>query len=267
MMMEFILRKVVLGTVVVLWAFYSTTFAQRSLEFKDRHGKTVHAIINPKTKTVESIHGFSENIQNYGLSLDKLNKESVNSMARKLIDDYSLITKISSREIKEQQISRGGRLWIAEYHQAVNGIPVDGSQIGLAISAISGDIIAFKLVTYPDVNITTRPSISSSDAVNIVKEDFPGEVQEGPELVILPEEQDSSFTYHLAWKMVVGGATTLRYFVDALDGKILRVMGNKLEGFKRSMDTIIFSIKVTRLTKFHFRSANTMLRYICTLVG
>lgn len=114
------------------------------------------------------------------------------------------------------------------YTQLFKGIPIDRSDIAFSIGP-GGDIYASDMNTFPEIDVPTSPAISKNEVVVMVKGlEQNNEVSEkDSDLLIYPEENDSGFVYHLAWKVwATSTEGTLIYYIDAINGSIIRVMNN-----------------------------------------
>lgn len=208
-------------------------YAQHSAEATDPHGKKVRVHFDAKLGTARSISGFSEHIRGYGLAHEDLSRASIRELGKKLFDDYSRILGFSSRNLREKGISHAGAMWSASYTQVVNNVPVEGSHAGFDIGRW-GDILHLNMKWYPNVTVETTPSLSASRALEIAKRYYSGgDTIPGigaHELVILPEEVNGQFVYHLAWKLILeGGSSAMRLYISARDGALLREQGNQVE--------------------------------------
>ena len=173
--------------------------------------------------------GMNTPISKYGITKEMLKSDSVvNVFGMRLIEEYSKKTGIQSANVKIHYINRMNLGLSAMYQQMVNGISIEGSEIGFSIG-IKGDIFSFGATVFSDVQCVTTPSMSASDALSVAKRDFGGEkieIIERPALCILPEEQGNGYAYKLTWKFTLNAigppARTYRYFVSAENGKIVR---------------------------------------------
>ena len=202
---------------------------QQRKPFLNKNGKIVSVLSDPRTGVVQGITGLSETIKNYGLSLGQLDESSVEIMARTLIDDYANPLGLDSKQIRKWSIDGGGGSWYIRFEQVVNDVPVEDSRITFHIGKW-GDISDVVTKIYPNVAISTEPKITREKALQIARREFSGnEITDDispRNLVIFVEETDHSLLYHLAWRIILdGGTQTNRFYVSALDGKILKVEG------------------------------------------
>ena len=109
---------------------------------KDKRGRTIYADVDPKSGGVKEIYHLNEHIKDYNLSTSELNHQTVDRMGRALIDNYSSLLEINSKDLKEKNIEKAGGFWRAVYFQTVHGIPIEGSNIGFVIGE-QGDVISF----------------------------------------------------------------------------------------------------------------------------
>ena len=93
----------------------------------------------------------------------------------------------------------------------------------------NGTLVSAAAGLFPEVNVNTTPSLSSSAALQVAfgaagLQDLKGRVQ--TDLVIVPVELEASYTYGLAWEVVVydydrDPPFSKAYLIDAHTGKIL----------------------------------------------
>ncbi|MDI6804228.1 MAG: hypothetical protein QME58_10340 [Bacteroidota bacterium] len=216
------MKKLELILLIALTLAAGFGYSQTTTEYFDPRGKPLYPDFDPKTGGVKNIRGFSEHIKNYGLTKNQLTKESLDKFARRLIDDYSKILKITSKDLRANTIDTSGDLQGASYEQLYKGIRIVGSEFGITVG-IRGDI-SFGGKIFPLVQCPTTPSIPSETAVKIAESDSGGSGHGKPMLAIIPVENDSTYEYRLAWTVYIGlhGYKNYRYHIDASDGKVLR---------------------------------------------
>ncbi|MBI1804332.1 MAG: T9SS type A sorting domain-containing protein [Ignavibacteriae bacterium] len=209
----------------------NVTYSQDTTVFRDKHGKRLYLEIDKKTGGVRQVHGFSENVRDYGFDGKELTKEKVDIVGRKLFDTYSRMFGISSKDLAAKRIYADRDTWYAWYSQVYEGIPVEGSSVGFMILRRNGDFVSLGALRYANVKAPTTPAISSEQAIEIAKRDLLGRGSHplSTDLVIFPEPQGANFRYHLAWKILLNGTTTMLYYVSATDGRILEAINHRLE--------------------------------------
>jgi|GEM_PF-6932389 len=165
--------------------------------------------------------GFAKDIRGYFLNHGELTHKVIDSLARKLIyESYSQlhINSVILRMIRDETYG-----WTCSYQQALNGIPVYSSEIGLNLSG-DGTVWSSGADIFPDINCPTSSKVPAATAREIVIRDFADdkfEIREEPGLVILPERRDT-VVFHLAWRIWISSQReSFVYYVSAADGKVL----------------------------------------------
>ena len=225
-------RQILVIIIAILSVAANFSFSQKLIEHKNKRGEANYVEIDKKSGAVRAIHRFNEHIKNYGLAREKLSKEIVLAYTKKLVDDYSDMLGISSKDLILDDITDDGVWWIVNYAQAVGKVPIEYTRLGFTIGK-SGDILSPNVKIYPNVQINTSPSVNRDQAVQTIKNltNIMPEVSgdQKPKLVILPSDVDSIFDQRLAWKLfLVSTRETKIYYVDAISGLILSVVKNSL---------------------------------------
>ena len=170
-------------------------------------------------------------ISRYGYKRRNLSSETIKQLGERLIDDYKDVLKITSKSIKLKNVDTDGQWWFVEYEQIVSDIPIYGSEIGFSVDP-QGYVVTLGATVHPGVSIKPVPHISPERALEVAKRRFQLDsiiVLHQPSLIILPIENDSTFTYHLSWKVQLISVQPLKnitYFIDATNGKVLRELDN-----------------------------------------
>lgn len=81
-------------------------FPQDVVKFKNKRGEMIRTIVDKKSKGVQFLPYFGEHVKDYGLSKEKLNKDVVESLGRKIVDDYKGVLKIASKDLKKGSVSK-----------------------------------------------------------------------------------------------------------------------------------------------------------------
>lgn len=167
--------------------------------------------------------GVNVGISNYGLTKDQLTESSVEEMGRKLIDDYADQLSISSKNITKKRIYSNNGWWFVQFEQAINGIPVEQTEVGFTIGG-SGRVISLGSRIFLNVNCSFLQSVDTAGAIAAVERDLGTKkykVFSSPKLVILPTEVDTAYKYNLVWRLVVSPPSYFIYYVSAADAKII----------------------------------------------
>ncbi len=191
----------------------------------DPHGRPVQLMRNEKNGIITGISGFSEHTRTYGLSEDRLNQLTVDSLAVKMFTQYAGILGIDPSNYKARQIFSAAGGWHVRFEQYVRGVPIEESGLFFDIGP-RGDINGLTAKIYPGVELSLEARVSRDRAIEIAQSHLGGTIREGsesPRLVILAQEKKHGISYHLVWKITVeGGSDTRRYFVSADDGSVIR---------------------------------------------
>lgn len=226
-------RMIIRAAVLFVLSFFFFEFAvaQRVISFKDKQGKTLQAEIHEKTGTARRIFGLNLDTRQYGYDRSSLSAETVKELGKRLIDDYEEILKASSKNINLKKVDTDAQWWFVEFEQVVSGIPVYSSEIGFSVDP-QGRVITLGATAHPNASITPGPRIPASRALEAAKERFQHDsviVLLQPEVTILPIENDSAFTYHLAWRvqlLSIQPVKNVTYFISATDAQILSEIDN-----------------------------------------
>jgi Zn-dependent metalloprotease len=214
---------------IVLFLGRITAVAQS--EKNSANGKT-HQVVAARIP----VQGIT--IQKYGYAWETLTEAKVEEFGKKLIDKYSQTLHISSSQVKKRRIWTDGD-WMVDFDQIVNGIPVEGSDIGFTINK-NGSLLLFASKIYQGVDIPIVPSITSAKAIEIsmkdagVRPSLPTflrdtalqSLQANPpvQLVIFPQGKGDSTTYTLTWDVKIirfDHPMDFQYYIDAHTGNIL----------------------------------------------
>jgi hypothetical protein len=216
----------------LLFFILQFTRSQTLIPFKDKHGATNYAEIDPETGSGKRIHDLSAHIRDYRKPSEELNPRSLGELAKSLVADYAAALRVSPGELRLVKAETDGSWWFAEMRQVHDGVPVLGSEAGFSIDAL-GRIVTLGARVYPGVSVSSQASLSGDQALGIAKAKFgavTARVMEGPELAILPVGSHSKFTYKLGWIVTLGsGVRSEAYVVSAENGEILREESNVTE--------------------------------------
>lgn len=210
------------------------SFAQNLVSFRDRHGNINYAELDPRTGSVGRILGLAAKIGDYGLTEGNLSELAVDGMATGLLTDYFGLLKLTRDELSLHKVDSDGEWWFAQYKQAVNGVPVYGTEIGFTIDP-RGNVVTLGSSIYPHIDISVTPTIVAEEATLLAKQSFGDDsasIVGSPELVILPEDDGQNFKYHLSWKVELVSVRAIKHFIyliDAQNGSVLRELNNMVD--------------------------------------
>lgn len=219
---------------ILTWLCFSFAYSQRIVSFQSKNGITLKADIDPKTGCAKRIFDIKENIHQYGFEKSGINYQTIDNLGKQLIDDYIAILKVSSQQVKPKKTDTDGSWWFVDYEQTYAGIPVYSSEIGFTIDP-QGIIVSLGARAFPKIDVTTVANIMAPQAITTSIQHFQCDsiiVKEAPQLVILPIENDSSYTYNLVWKLELMSERPHKdyvYFVDATNGKVVKEYSNVME--------------------------------------
>ncbi|MEX1011604.1 MAG: hypothetical protein WDZ29_06030 [Balneolaceae bacterium] len=217
--------------VLLIFLDAGSLFAQERITFVNHRGVELEARIDERTGTADRIYGIREHVNEFGFEQEGLDSLAVVTVGGQIMDAYSEQLGMTSRDVIVRKIDTDGSWWFAEFRQRVQGIPVENSEIGFTIDP-SGNIVSLGARAFP--NITTLPpqNISKEEALRNAHEEFSEEEPDlvsGPELVILPEFDESGYSYFLTWKLTLRSLSPLRnvtFYVDTQTGVIQRQVSN-----------------------------------------
>jgi len=205
-------------------------------EFQEKYGSGWTVSWDPYTDVPTALHGF------YHLDENVTSKGEAKNIADSFLEDNRALFKIDFEELTFNVVREDQDLYDVRYRQDYRGIPVEGGRIRVTIgkkNMITGVGNNF----YPNISISTVPTITEDEAVAIAKTLYvPSGLKSMTErynsLIIIPLETDDGYDYRLAWKIPFLETT---YIVDAQDGTVLRTWANMVadaggERFKETDD-------------------------------
>ncbi len=170
-------------------------------------------------------------IRNYGFTLEQLGDTMMlDALFKKALDEQGSDFPVTSRDVGKARFQKILGMITVEYKQTYQGIPIEGTELGMSIWQKSGSIIGFGGRYYRNVRLTSAlPRIPASEALGIADRDCGHPVNAirstmAPRLVILPMQTGEHVIYHLAWYIgdSDSAAVPWYYHVDASDGTILK---------------------------------------------
>jgi hypothetical protein len=246
-------------SLIFIFALFCTTsmFSQHIVTFKNKKDVTLKADIDLKKGCAKHILDIQDHINQYGFEKSKPTPQTIDKLGRQLIDDYQTVLKTSSQQVRMKKADTDGEWWFVDYEQTYSGLSVDGSEIGFTVDP-TGKIVSLGAQAFTKIDVSTAASISTSQAIKTSSQHFQCDsviVKESPHLVILPIENDSSFTYKLAWKLELKSVQPYKdniYYIDGIDGKIIKEYSNLKDismNVKGKITGDYYPVRVTDATK------------------
>lgn len=201
------------------------------VRMQDKFGHEVLVQMNQRTGSAHRVYGVLPNVTAYGYQPQNLDSSSIEGFSKKFFSDYSGILKINPDETRMSQLETNGKFWFVTYKQAVNGVPIHGTQIGYTIDR-TGDMIALGADAYQNVSVSTIPKISSGQAIAAAEKAMSAsspKLNTPASLVIYPITSDSTTTFRLTWKVTLRSLNPLRevtYFIDAQNSQVVAEENN-----------------------------------------
>jgi len=190
-------------------------------KFRTDFGENVRVMWNENS-------GTPHRIVTSGLKLTReLNNSNIKAVSDGFVDRYSDLLGAKLSDLSLQAAGFHGKMWYVIYGRNYNGIPVYNSLVRLTYSA-NGNLVSFGADTYPGIKLDTDPSVSESQAEEIVRREVGSKSSQdeilSKRLLVLPLEIGDDYGVHLAWEIEYFTADPLaRWFmyVDAHNGEIL----------------------------------------------
>ena len=212
--------------------FATAIFAQGNrMTVQDKYGHQLILEMNGKTGSAHRVYGILPRINRYGFEARNLNELSIESLTSKFLSDYGGILKVNPDQVKLRNAETDGKMWYVTYRQAVNGVPVYGTEIGYTINQ-DGDIIALGADVYQGIAISTTPALTADQGETAARKAFgvdSAEIKSPGELIIYPGDRDSATSFRLTWKIQLSSFKPLRnviFFVDAGNGQVVAEQSN-----------------------------------------
>ncbi|MEK7388115.1 MAG: M4 family metallopeptidase [Elusimicrobiota bacterium] len=141
------------------------------------------------------------------------------AVSRRFLEEQRALLRVDPAALHvEKEIQGEGRRHVL-YRQTYRGLPVEFSRVKVHLDD-DGSVIGFNSNYEAAATLPTVPAISAQTAKGVAETDARGQSQGPAELVILPAQ--IAGRARLAWKLKVRGAQAAwRYYIDALDGRIL----------------------------------------------
>jgi len=196
----------------VLLLSLSALAQQKMVSTTDPFGNHLSVQMNTKTGSAHRVYGQLPNIKAFGFQRNNLSKATIRKLSSKFFSDYRNILKINPAQTKLRKANTDGKLWFVSYSQAVDSVPVYGTEIGYTVNQ-TGDIVALGADTYQNLRISTTPGISNKAALAVAEKVFgidSVKVLDPGSLTIYPVTTDTTSTFYLAWKVVLFNGTIKR---------------------------------------------------------
>ena len=229
------LKKSLFVTVMLLLALGCTILSANTqsetkwVQATDRYGNTLKIEQNPVTKASHRVYGLRGDISRYGIALSALDQGNIDDVAKRFLVDYQEIIRMEPDDLVLKQANHRMGKWYISYEQIYQGIPVYRTSVGFTIER-QGKIPRLGADIYPEIAVSTVPSISAQQARETAGKIFRTEGTENSNLVkdisllIYPEIVGSEINYHLVYDVELFTEKPRRqwiYFVDAHSGDIV----------------------------------------------
>lgn len=156
--------KSISAIVILTWFCSFFLFSQQTISFKNKNGTVLRAEIDPKTGCAKRISDIRDHVRQYGFEKDKLTIQTVDNLAKQLIDNYTSVLKISSKNMRSKKIESDGDWWFVDYEQIYSGLPVYNSEISFTVDP-QGIIISLGAKAFPKIDVQTKAAITSTQAL------------------------------------------------------------------------------------------------------
>ncbi len=213
-----------------------------SIEWKDflSNAKGNHrAIWNEKKGTPSSIGGDTIHV---GV---KVNYSNIEEVAKEFLLKHQYLLNIKPGEISITSAFNYNGLWHAQFQQVYKGIPVWNGYAFVTLNS-ADQIVNSGSEFYPDILVSTSPRVELSSAIKSTKThlDFNASTDSliNTRLIIIPIENQSGFSYQLAWQLDVSTQNPLGnwlVFVDANTGDFLLVENTIISGLGGTVRGVI----------------------------
>lgn len=135
-----------------------------------------------------------------GSSMNLTTKSEVETKADAFVDAHKGVSGLDTRQLAKPWILTHGRIWFVRYPQLYKIYRVWMAELVVSV-LYDGTLVAVSASLFPQVEVNTTPSLSSSAALQIAfgaaeVKDLEGQVK--TDLVIVPVELEASYTYGLA---------------------------------------------------------------------
>jgi len=166
----------------------------------------------------------NEAMKNVALEVEKA--EAV-AIAMKYVDESEILKGIGTKDIKLIRAGKTDGVWLLEYGQTYENVPVELSDIAISVNVVDKSAKIEKSVYYPGIDLKVVPKLSEAEALEVIKNEIKIEsaiAKRSGIVVYAVEGGENDPVHYLAWKVNVhdeGSFFDATYFVDADSGKIL----------------------------------------------
>ncbi len=167
-----------------------------------------------------------------GTPLTLSSEIGVKTAADAFVDAHKAVFGLDTKQLGEPWVLTNGRIWFVRYPQLYDNHRVWMAELVVSV-LYDGALVAVSASVFPKVNVNTTPSLSSSAALQAAfgaaaLPDLQGRVK--TDLVIVPVELEASYTYGLAWEVIVydydrDPPFSKTFLIDAHSGKVLEEYG------------------------------------------
>lgn len=223
---------------ILLLIFISSTYSQTIITpYKDKYGNELKVEFNTRDGGAHRIHGIKLNISKLGINNAGLDKNGIESITKKLTEDYREILKISYGNLKLKMIENSTEIRSINYMQTYKNLPVINSEFGYSLDK-EGNIISLGSDTFEKIDISIHPIVSINQAVSTAKNIFGNnddeKLKQESELVVYPIVENGSNKFLLCWLIKLAytsGIKSLSYLIDANNGSLIVTIDNTRENF------------------------------------
>jgi Zn-dependent metalloprotease len=197
---------------------------------RDAFGSEVTIERDKVTAGAIRVHNLGVSLAGYGLTTQSVDRSNIASIAARIVDDYTGITAMASKDLVLQKAEARHGVWFVSYMQTYRDIPVWRTELGFTIEN-TGAVHTLGGKTYPTVSLPSIvPQLSSQEAEVIAISRFNQSWldsrgrSDSVSLVVYPQTADSMAGFKLAWQVFVsesGPVAKILYIIDAHDGGIL----------------------------------------------
>jgi len=217
-----------LFSIVVLLSLTGLVLAQDSTQFalwqdfQAKYGEDLKVKWNQLANTPSLIYGH---LIDLGYSGTKDN-ESIKKLALNFITENKELFRTAPEKLVCWKNHQQGKHWVISFYQQYEGLKVYNSKFGIVFN----EDLKIKLIGdhyHPDIKISTTPTLSSDEAINIAAQSENitqiSDVKQTTR-IIYPIVTHHSISYRLAWKFELVSKDPFVdkiFFVDAQMGEIL----------------------------------------------
>ncbi|MDE2825994.1 MAG: T9SS type A sorting domain-containing protein [Bacteroidota bacterium] len=214
----------------------------------EHDGKRFAAYVNEINGTATWIIDTDSLDFTLGSSLNLTTESEVETKADAFIDAHKDVFGLDTRLLGEPWILTNGTIWFIRYPQLYKNYRVWMAELVVSV-LYDGTLVAVSASVFPQVEVNTTPSLSSSAALQAAFGaagllDLKGRVK--TDLVIVPVELEASYTYGLAWEVSVydydrDPPFSKTFLIDAHSGKVLEEYGHGAGVMETAADSPAFT--------------------------